>query len=74
MTRKEHLDWCKQRALEYVDGGNLQEAFTSFVSDIDKHEETKDILELIQLLGISLLLAGNLDTKEKMREHINGYK
>jgi hypothetical protein len=26
MTRKEHLDWCKQRPLEVVERGDLQGA------------------------------------------------
>ena len=40
MTRQEHLDWCKQRALEYVDGGDLTNAYASMVSDLGKHPET----------------------------------
>jgi len=39
MTRKEHLDWCKERALKYVDDGNLQQAYTSMTSDLSKHPE-----------------------------------
>ena len=40
MTRDEHLAWCKQRALEYLDAGDLLNAVTSMGSDLDKHPET----------------------------------
>lgn len=37
MTRAEHLTWCKQQALEYVDRGDVQGAFASMTSDLNKH-------------------------------------
>jgi hypothetical protein len=39
-TREEHLTWCKQRALEYVDVGELVNAVTSMGSDLRHHPET----------------------------------
>ncbi|HEY1887150.1 MAG TPA: hypothetical protein VGG86_14055 [Roseiarcus sp.] len=39
MTREEHLDWCKKRALEYVDAGDLAEAVASMAKDLQKHPE-----------------------------------
>jgi hypothetical protein len=39
MTRDEHLEWCKQRAREYLDAGDLLNAVTSMGSDLDKHPE-----------------------------------
>jgi len=39
MTYEEHLAWCKKRALEYADAGDLANAVTSMGSDITKHEE-----------------------------------
>ena len=41
MTREEHLEWCKQRAREYLDRGALAEAVASMGSDMDKHPETR---------------------------------
>ena len=35
-TRAEHLAWCKKRALEYVDAGDLLQAYTSMASDLGK--------------------------------------
>lgn len=39
-TREEHIAWCKQRALEYVDAGDLANAVTSMGSDLQKHPQT----------------------------------
>lgn len=41
MTRQEHLDWCKKRALEYLDAGDIPNAVTSMLSDMQKHPDTK---------------------------------
>jgi hypothetical protein len=71
ITRAEHLAWCKQRALEYVDAGDLQNAFNSMASDMSKHPETNN--PDLQDVGLMLLLAGDLDTPEKMRAWINGF-
>ena len=40
-TREEHLEWCKQRAREYLDRGELADAVASMGSDMDKHPETR---------------------------------
>lgn len=72
-TRQEHLDWCKKRALEYVDVGDVSQAFASFVSDVRKHPETERVLETISQLGVPLMSMGLLSTPQQMREHIEGY-
>jgi len=41
-TRAEHLAWCKERALAYVEQGDLNNAFASLISDLRKHPETED--------------------------------
>ncbi len=50
----EHLAWCKERALDYLNRGDLPQAITSMVSDINKHPDTKMDG---QTLGVLLLLA-----------------
>ena len=72
-TRAEHLEWCKNRALQYVDAGQLSQAFASFGSDVKKHEETSGIAETLAVLGMPLMMNGHLDTPDKMRSHIQGY-
>lgn len=49
MTRGEHIEWCKQRAIQeydyYAAKGSLSEAIrngmASMMSDLNKHEETR---------------------------------
>lgn len=41
MTRAEHLAWAKERALEYMDRGDMNGAIGSMTSDLGKHEETR---------------------------------
>lgn len=71
MTRAEHLQWCKQRALEYINAGDLSQAFASMASDLNKHEETKNH-SAIQL-GTMLMFGGHLNTPEEMRKFIEGF-
>ena len=56
MTREEHLDWCKKRAMEYVQRGDLTNAVTSMLSDLGKHKETEPYLKWASLMGIGMLL------------------
>ena len=44
MTRSEHLQWCKDRAVAYLNEGQIAEGIASFTSDMRKHEETKATL------------------------------
>lgn len=71
MTREEHLEWCKKRALEYCDNGDLAQAFASMESDLSKHEETRNHIGI--KLGIDLLMIGDLNTQEKMQKFIKGF-
>jgi hypothetical protein len=40
VTRDEHIAWCKKRALEYVEGGNLSHAVANMASDLKTHPDT----------------------------------
>lgn len=71
MNRKEHLGWCKKRALEYVEMDDLVNAYGSMVSDLTKHPETIDHPALG--MGIALMANGNLNTKNEMRDFIEGF-
>lgn len=71
MTREEHLQWCKNRALEYVDANDLNNALTSMLSDLSKHSETRD--HPAMQLSIMLKMNGHLDTPYEMQEFINGF-
>jgi hypothetical protein len=71
MTRAEHLQWCKDRALGYIESGNVAQAYSSMVSDLAKHPETRNHAAI--QLGAMLLVGGQLSTPEKMREFILGF-
>jgi hypothetical protein len=69
MTRAEHLAWCKQRALEYVDRGEISNAVNSMISDLGKHEE----LEKSVQVAVMLLLTIDLNNPESVRKYITGF-
>jgi hypothetical protein len=71
MTRSEHLDWCKARAIALVERGQLHEAFASMASDLGKHPETRGHTAIH--LGGLLLFGGHLDSQVKMRDFIEGF-
>lgn len=71
MERHEHIDWCKKRAIEYLNIGDTQSAFLSFQSDMTKHQETQNHLALE--LGTMLMLSGNLSTPTEMKNWIEGF-
>ena len=71
MTRQEHLDWCKTRALEYCDTGDINSAFSSMASDLGKHPETQGHMGVE--MGTSLLSIGGLSGPGEMRKFIEGF-
>lgn len=68
--RSEHLQWCKDRAMEYVNNGDMKQAFASFQSDMTKHPETSN--HMAMQMGTMLLLGGHLSTAREMEQWING--
>ena len=70
-TRAEHLAWCKRRALEYVDAGDLTQGFASMMSDLNKHDETRG--HPATAIGLSLMLNGHLDSIIECRKFIEGF-
>lgn len=70
-TRKEHLDWCKKRALEYCDQGDTQQAFSSMASDLGKHDDTRGHIAIG--LGFQMMMGGMLNTPAEMRNFIEGF-
>ena len=71
MNRSEHLEWCKNRALQYVDAGDTQNAFASMVSDLRKHADTRD--HAGAELGMMQLMAGFLNSPREVREWVEGF-
>ena len=70
-NRTEHLQWCKDRALQYVKQNDLKQAYASFQSDMTKHPETANHLALE--MGTIMLVSGNLSSAKQMGEWITGF-
>jgi hypothetical protein len=60
MTRDEHLQWAKERALQYLP--DYIQAMTSFISDLNNHDELRDH-PVIMLLGMHAF-SGLLNARE----------
>lgn len=71
MTRQEHMDWCKGRALEYLDAGDVNNAIASMLSDISKHEETADKSGALGMLGMVALQSGSASEARRFIEGFN---
>lgn len=72
VTRDEHMQWCKQRALEILDnGGDVAEALASMGSDLNQHPETEG--HIAMRLGMGLMMIGSLNTAGEMRKFIEGF-
>ena len=73
-SRDEHLQWCKKRALEYLEPGpyfSIQDALASMASDLGKHPDTARHAAIE--LGMMMLMSGKLNTAEEMRKFIEGF-
>jgi hypothetical protein len=72
VTRDEHLAWCKKRALEYVDRGEIREGFTSMLSDLRKHPELEN--HKGGEIGVMFMtLPGWIDNSREVRRWIEGF-
>lgn len=71
VSRQDHLVWCKNRALEYVEMGDIAQAWASMASDLHKHPET-DWHPALDL-GTMLIVGGHLSSQEEMRKFIEGF-
>jgi hypothetical protein len=73
MTREEHLAWCKERALEYLDRGEVRDGFMSMLSDLRKHIELEGHIGI--QLGVGLMLTpGWIENEREVRHWIEGFK
>lgn len=70
MTREQHLAWCKKRAHEYLDKGDVANAVASMMSDLEKHPETSVKSPVLGMLGI--MAAAKNDVHEA-RRYIDGF-
>ena len=71
MNREEHLNWCKDRAMEYVERNDFTNAVASISSDLKKHPETADHPGIH--LGMMLMMSGLLSSKTEAEKFIQGF-
>lgn len=68
-TRQEHLQWCKDRANEYIKSGDGIEAMTSMLSDMRKHEGTEGSVHI----GFSLMMMTKGDDLGAVKRFVDGF-
>ena len=73
MTREEHLQWAKDRALEYADRGEMASAIGSLRSDLGKHPDTAASCSAVDELMMPLAMAGKFDRPGELRRFIEGF-
>jgi len=71
MNRTEHLEWCKERALQYLNSGDINNAVTSMLSDLRKHPQTETHCGI--QMGTMMMMAGLLKTENDVRKFIEGF-
>lgn len=71
MNRQEHMDFCKKRANEYLDQGDVQNALTSMLSDLGKHDETKGIGEKLAPLAMFEMMNPSIDGARRFIDGFN---
>lgn len=71
MTRQEHLQWSKQRALEYLKQNDVNQAAASFMSDMRKHEETAKSMDIGDRLIMMELMSPNVQSMKRCIEGFN---
>jgi hypothetical protein len=67
-TRDEHLEWCKERAMDYLNTGDVANAIASMMSDLSKHEDFKAIAEKIGPLGLFYAMNNDYDGAKRFIE------
>lgn len=64
MTRDEHVAWCKKRAREYLDKGDIANGVTSMLSDMDKHPECR-VNQALSMLGMAAIMQHDLQAAKR---------
>ncbi len=65
--RKEHIEWCKERALEELERSGVDAAMSSLASDFGKHESTNNHMMIMLVFGMMGM------NKKEAKTHIEGF-
>jgi hypothetical protein len=71
MDRAEHLEWCKERAREYLPSEPAQ-AFASMISDLRQHDELSSHSG-IGLGAMSMMFPGWIDSPHEVGQFVEGF-
>ena len=76
MTRLEHIQWCKERAIQEFDyyaktdpASAVRNGITSMMSDLNKHDETKS--QALQMLCVMEMTKPH--SRASFMKFINGF-
>lgn len=69
-SRKDHVANCKVRALEYLERGDLQNAVTCMLSDMEKHPQCS-VNPHLALLGMMEVSKNNASAVRRWIEGFN---
>ena len=80
ITRAEHIQWCKDRAIQEYDYGvqtvdhdkGVYGVIASLASDLGKHSETQSSV-MIAVMGIQLHGIGNFHDRAAIMKWINDF-
>lgn len=76
-TAKEHMAWCKKRALGYLDRSSKwydpKEAMASMISNLGKHNETRKLVENPMIAGLGLIALMSNDQYKEAERFITGF-
>lgn len=59
-TREEHLELCKENAIEYLRSNDVTNAVISMLSDLSKHPETSKFSKVLEKLGMMYIVQQDL--------------
>ena len=71
MTKEEHLQWCKDRAMEYWQRGELGNAVASMMSDMNPRPGSDTLRAFGLALGMMHVAQGDSDG---VRRWIEGWR
>lgn len=75
MNRKEHIDWCKGRALAELQRGGrdcYQNALASMLYDMGRHDETRDHVDIALGMKMARRRDETIEWRE-LRDWITGF-
>ena len=70
-TRADHLQWCKERALEYLKTNDVTGAITSLMSDLTKHSDTARLEQIMAMMAMMEFIKPFYESSKRSIEGFN---